>query len=237
MSDLSDSAARCHQSGMASSARPGPGRRYHRPTTKAPGAPKPRVLRQALFAWVLDPPPATPTRLRSSPPPSTPEVPSQRPQSRAGGRRNRSYRPRPWASRPSVDQARCPRTHSGRRRPGTEPRTSYALVSGGYLDQQRRAVKPSAQPTLVRTQHLPPPAKTARSLRKRGPAGRFLLVPPCVIVCRCRASRSNRYGHIADSVRAEGAVRGTCGCRKLCHQAIFVDDATRAVLPLDPEMI
>src|ERR1039457_5540479 len=25
-----------------------------------------------------------------------------------------------------------------------------------------RAVKPSAQPTLVRTQHLPPPAKTAR---------------------------------------------------------------------------
>ena len=25
-----------------------------------------------------------------------------------------------------------------------------------------RSVKPSAQPTLVRTQHLPPPAKTAR---------------------------------------------------------------------------
>src|ERR1700687_4744082 len=71
------------------------------------------------------------------------------------------------------------------------------------------SVKPSAQPTLVRTQHLPPPAKTARSLRKRGPAGRFLLVPPCVMVCRCRAWRSNRYGHIADSVRAEGAVRGT----------------------------
>ena len=75
--------------------------------------------------------------------------------------------------------------------------------------RQERAVKPSAQPTLVRTQHLPPPAKTARSLRKRGPAGRFLLVPPCVIVCRCRSSRSDRYGHIADSVRAEGAVRGT----------------------------
>ena len=71
------------------------------------------------------------------------------------------------------------------------------------------AVKPSASPTLVRTQDLPPPAKTARSLRKRGPAGRFPLVPPCVIVCRRRSSRSNRYGHIADSVRAEGAVRGT----------------------------
>ena len=74
---------------------------------------------------------------------------------------------------------------------------------------EERPVKPSAQPTLVRTQHLPPPAKTARSLRKRGPAGRFPLVPPCVIVCRCRSSRSDRYGHIADSVRAEGAVRGT----------------------------
>ena len=82
---------------------------------------------------------------------------------------------------------------------------SGAMWSG----KQVRSVKPSAQPTLVRTQHLPPPAKTARSLRKRGPAGRFLLVPPCVIVCRCRSWRSDRYGHIADSVRAEGAVRGT----------------------------
>ncbi len=52
--------------------------------------------------------------------------------------------------------------------------------------------------------HLPPPAETARSLRKRGPAGRFLLVPPCIIACRCRSSRSNRYGHLADSIRAEG---------------------------------
>jgi len=62
--------------------------------------------------------------------------------------------------------------------------------------QGKRSVKPSAQPTLVRTQHLPPPAKTARWLRKRGLAGRFLLVPPCVIVCRCRSWRSDRYGHI-----------------------------------------
>jgi hypothetical protein len=28
-----------------------------------------------------------------------------------------------------------------------------------------------------------------------------------------------------------------CGCRNLCHQATFVDDATRAVMPPDPEMI
>ena len=73
-------------------------------------------------------------------------------------------------------------------------------TAGCPSGQRERSVKPSAQPTLVRTQHLPPPAKTARSLRKRGPAGRFLLVPPCVIVCRCRSSRSDRYGHIADSV-------------------------------------
>ncbi len=42
---------------------------------------------------------------------------------------------------------------------------------GMWRCRQERAVKPSAQPTLVRTQHLPPPAKTARWLRKRGPAG------------------------------------------------------------------
>src|SRR5271166_4390970 len=82
-------------------------------------------------------------------------------------------------------------------------------TAGCPSGQRERSVKPSAQPTLVRTQHLPPPAKTARSLRKRGPAGRFLLVPPCVIVCRRRSWRSDRYGHIADSVRAEQAVRGT----------------------------
>jgi aryl-alcohol dehydrogenase-like predicted oxidoreductase len=33
-------------------------------------------------------------------------------------------------SPPSVDQARCPRTHSGRRRPGTVPEMAYVLVSG-----------------------------------------------------------------------------------------------------------
>jgi hypothetical protein len=27
------------------------------------------------------------------------------------------------------------------------------------------------------------------------------------------------------------------GAENLCHQAIFVDDATRAVMPPDPEMI
>ena len=98
---------------------------------------------------------------------------------------------------------------SGRRRRGTAPRTAYVLVSGVCLGEERRAVKPSAQPTLVRTQHLPPPAKTARSLRKRGPAGRFLLVTPCISVCHRGSMRSSGYVHIVYSVRAERAVRIT----------------------------
>ena len=75
--------------------------------------------------------------------------------------------------------------------------------------RQERTVKPSAQPTLVRTQHLPPPAEMAPWLRKRGPAGRFLLVAPCIRVCHRGSMHSSGYGQIADSVRAERAVRIT----------------------------
>ncbi len=75
--------------------------------------------------------------------------------------------------------------------------------------RQERSVKPSAQPTLVRTQHLPPPAKTARWLRKRGPAGRFLLVTMCISVCHCGSMRSSGCVHMVYSVRAERAVRKT----------------------------
>ena len=113
------------------------------------------------------------------------------------------FRPRPWV------QARCARTYSGRRRPGMEPRTAYVLVSGVRLAEERRSVKPSAQPTLVRTQHLPPPAETARWLRKRGPAGRFLLVPPRIRACHCESMHGSVHVHIADSVRAKLAVRIT----------------------------
>ena len=91
----------------------------------------------------------------------------------------------------------------------TSPRTAYAQVrrhvtrGGG-----RRSVKPSAQPTLVRTQHLPHPGETARWLRKRGPAGRFLLVTPCIRVCHRGSMRSSGYGQIADSVRATSQASG-----------------------------
>ena len=40
-------------------------------------------------------------------------------------------------------------------------------TAGCPSGQRERSVKPSAQPTLVRTQHLPPPAETALWLRKR----------------------------------------------------------------------
>jgi hypothetical protein len=73
-------------------------------------------------------------------------------------------------------------------------------------------VKPSAQPTLVRTQHLPPAAKTAPGLRVSRLAGRFLVVPPCFIVCRGGASGSSGYGHIADGDGPEPAVHRTAGC-------------------------
>jgi hypothetical protein len=65
-----------------------------------------------------------------------------------------------------------------------------------------RSVKPSAQPTLVRTQHLPQhlphPAKTPRWLRILVLAGRFFSVPACVTLGRCRPSCCGVHGRIAD---------------------------------------
>src|SRR5450432_3567296 len=43
--------------------------------------------------------------------------------------------------------------------------------------QRERSVKPSAKPTLVRTQHLPLPAETARELGLPGLAGLLAPVP------------------------------------------------------------
>jgi len=44
------------------------------------------------------------------------------------------------------------------------PRTTVPQVGSICGGASRLPVKPSAQPTLVRTQHLPPPAKTAHGL-------------------------------------------------------------------------
>ena len=71
------------------------------------------------------------------------------------------------------------------------------------------AVKPSAQPTLVRTQYLPPPAQMARELgisRPRGPSG---LMSSCVIPGHQTPLHHAGYGHMADGIGAEAAVHRT----------------------------
>jgi hypothetical protein len=90
-------------------------------------------------------------------------------------------------------------------------RAVAAATAGCPSGQRERSVKPSAQPTLVRTQHLPPPAKTARLLRILALAGRFLLVTPCIKVCHCASIRCSVHGRIADGVRAGHAVGDTVG--------------------------
>ena len=74
---------------------------------------------------------------------------------------------------------------------------------------EERSVKPSAKPTLVRTQHLPPPAETARGLGISGHAGRLAVVPLCLMMCRCEPLHSSGYGHMADGIWAGGAVHRT----------------------------
>jgi hypothetical protein len=77
--------------------------------------------------------------------------------------------------------------------------------------RQERTVKPSAQPTLVRTQHLPPPAETASWLRKRARGAVFVLVTSRIRVCHCASRRRGVHGRIADGVRAGRAVGDTAG--------------------------
>ena len=74
-----------------------------------------------------------------------------------------------------------------------------------------RSVKPSAQPTLVRTQHLPPPAETAPWLRKRARGAVFVLVTSRIRVCHCASRCRGVHGRIADVVRADCAVGDTVG--------------------------
>src|SRR6266704_2393678 len=63
-------------------------------------------------------------------------------------------------------------------------------TAGCPSGQRERSVKPSAQPTLVRTQHLPPPAETAPWLRISARQAVFFSsrrVSWCVTVSRCVA--------------------------------------------------
>ena len=102
-----------------------------------------------------------------------------------------------------------------------------------------RSVKPSAQPTLVRTQHLPLPAKTAPWLRKRGPAGRFVVVTPRIRVCHRASICRGVHGRIADGVRTGREVGDTVGFPRTATDGPFggglrlgVDGAAGARFPV-----
>ena len=92
--------------------------------------------------------------------------------------------------------------------------------------QRERSVKPSAQPTLVRTPHLPPPAETARGLGIPGPAGRLAFIPLCVMMCRCEPRHGSGYGHMADGIGPEQAVHRTACSPDLPRSAGLGDGGT-----------
>src|SRR6185312_3259802 len=103
--------------------------------------------------------------------------------------------------------------------------------------QRERSVKPSAQPTLVRTQHLPPPAETARQLRILALAGRFFSVPACVTLERCRSSYCAVHGRIADGRPCCKDGRYAQLRRSVCtvlavgaHRRLFTDGHGRVAL-------
>ena len=135
--------------------------------------------------------------------------------SRADGQRNRSHRSRPWLFLlPSVaSQARCARTHCGRRRPGKEPRTAYALVSAVWL-VRRRAVCKTVGSAYVGSN--PTPATTcengplARNSRLCGP---FVL---CPVVCHLVALRDG----VSRCPRTYGG-RDSCPITVGAHRRLF----------------
>src|SRR5258705_2656537 len=99
-------------------------------------------------------------------------------------------------------ETRCPRTHSGRQQPAIVPRTAYALVSGLYLGRRRAVCKTvgsayvGSNPTPATTCGNGPLAADTR------PAGRFLLVTPCIVVRHRESMRCGVHGRIADGVHA-----------------------------------
>jgi hypothetical protein len=107
-----------------------------------------------------------------------------------------------WATRNS-------RTRGGRNTDFAPREWRNSRSAPILMGRNRRSVKPSAQPTLVRTQHLPPPAKTARDrgiLPSRGPS---CAVSSSVIAGQETAPHHDGYGHMADGFGAGGAVRRT----------------------------
>ena len=78
------------------------------------------------------------------------------------------------------------------------------MAQGDPPPRNGRSVKPSAQPTLVRTQHLPPPAKTARGLGFPWARGPSCVVSSCVILGQETSLYHGGYGH-PQAPRSDGS--------------------------------
>jgi hypothetical protein len=108
---------------------------------------------------------------------------------------------------------------------GQKPLDDYFRRSGPIGRYAReRPVKPSAQPTLVRTQHLPPPAETARDLGILATRGPPSVVSSSVIVGQETAQYHDVYGHIADGFGPRGAVHRTACPRFGTAQPVRLPD-------------
>src|SRR5215467_11817676 len=80
------------------------------------------------------------------------------------------------------------------------------LMAGCPSGQRERSVKPSAQPTLVRTQHLPPAANMPSELDRPGSG----LILPCAAACGSGcpcAARCAKYVPKFGALRASSSTR------------------------------
>jgi hypothetical protein len=119
-------------------------------------------------------------------------------------------------------------------------RARRSPISPPVRDRRRRpSVKPSAQPTLVRTQHFPPFAKMTRYQPVWWFACYFLPVPRCFIACRVGAFCCIGCGRIADGRRTGGAcslwdARSACSGSRNRNAAVAgrrIWDPSRAAVP------
>jgi hypothetical protein len=155
-----------------------------------------------------------------------PELPGQSYKAGRGGQRNRSHQPCPRIFlAPSVTRADLVRGSSGPRpwpvpppsvartapesaahgritdggNPKIAPRSASVLVSGECLEQEDRAEKPSAQPTLVRTQHLPRCFRRSKPVSLDGGTG-F-----CVPLRAVRGPLVKVFGPAVGQIRVSGS--------------------------------
>ena len=99
--------------------------------------------------------------------------------------------------------------------------------------RQERSVKPSAQPTLVRTQHLPPPAKTGPLAADSRAGGPFLLGPGVchlvalrTVMLRCPRTHSGRASVLQGRSVCTVTTVGVHSCGGRCTPSAIPRTAT-----------